>query len=94
MQVLRECAKRPAWNIRIAWVHSSQLCGRSDINRRSAGVDPLQVQVAAGCRRVQDVSAIQAGGRGPSKFVIFLAGFTAAAASPLSSAHQPMSQVF
>lgn len=39
-------------------------------------------------------SSVQEGGRGPCKSVIFLTGIATVAASPLSSAHQPMCHVF
>ena len=94
MQVPRkgaECAHRRATG---GWIHCRHVHRGSDVDRGRTGMDHLQVRMVSGCEFGQDISSVQNEGRGLAKFVIFLSGITATAASPLSSAHQPMCHVF
>ena len=75
-------------------VHSRHVHGRANINRGRIGIDQLQVRVVSDLTLRHGISSIQGEGRGPCKFVIFLTGIAAMAASPLSSTHQPMCHVF
>ena len=94
MQVLGERAKSPDGGLAGCGAYRRHVHGRSDIDLRRRRVDHLQVRVAAGRKLRHGISSYRQEGRGPCKSVIFLFGIATVAASPLSSAHQPMCHVF
>ena len=94
MQILGEGAKRAHRRVTGIRIDRRHVHRRSDIDGCRPRVDHLQVRVATGRPFCHANSSVQEGGRGPCKSVIFLIGIADEAASPLSSAHQPMCHVF
>ena len=94
MQILSEGAKRTHRCVTGIRVDRRHVHGRSDVDGGRRRVDHLEFRVATGHCLCHANSSIQEGGRGPCKSVTFLTGIADKAASPLSSAHQPMCHVF